>query len=119
MQAANLLISGALPATEKGRPVLPLVPLLLDPAPELPAASPKVDVVAVARDVVVPFDVVARLATRAEGDPTHPPAATPRLMKAAARTSFLTAHTKARASKPALKLFARRVFADHLTRGRV
>jgi len=86
MQAANSVISCRLPATENATPVLPLAPLLFDSAPELPAAPPEVDPLAVTGDVVVG---VSRLATAGACEPPQPVVATPRIASMAAR-NFLT-----------------------------
>jgi hypothetical protein len=87
MQAENAVSCCTVPATENGRPVLPLLPLVLVPAPELPAVPLELDPLPVVVDVVV----VPRFATRGACEPPHAAATTPRLARVAARRSFLTA----------------------------
>jgi hypothetical protein len=89
MQAANLVISCGLPATENARPVLPFAPLLFVPAPELGAAPPELDPLAAARGVVV---VVPRLATAGACDAPQPVAAIPMAARIATRNSFTGIH---------------------------
>ncbi len=88
MQAENAVISRTLPTTENARPVLPLLPLLLVSAPELPALLPGVDPLAVAFEVVVV--VVPRFATAGVCEPPQPAVAIPRAATVTARASFVT-----------------------------
>jgi hypothetical protein len=86
MQAANLVISGTLPATENATPVLPLAPLLLASGSELPTLPPElVPLVGVCDVVVVP-----KLATAGVCEPPQPAVATPMAARVTARTHLLT-----------------------------